>query len=138
MPRISVWLVRCALLHLGGGFTLGALLLLNKGLTRALLPLDLFRPLHIEMLLFGWLVQLAFGVGAWILPFSRRVDEDHRLWAVLVLINAGVVLVGGSGLWPAAPSWLPVLGRIAETGAAGLFAWHIWPRVRALPQRSNH
>lgn len=135
MPRISVWLVRCALVHLGLGFTIGALLLLGKGWP--LPAVVALRPLHAEMLLFGWTVQLAFGVGAWILPFGRGVDTDRRLHVVLVLINAGVVLVGLAPLAPGA-AWLAVVGRTTEIGAAGLFAWHVWPRVRGLPQRTGH
>lgn len=135
MPRISVWLVRCALVHLAGGFTLGALMLLGKGWPMA--ALSALRPLHAEMLLFGWMVQLAFGVGAWILPFGRGVDGDQRLRATFVLINTGVALVGLSLLAPGA-AWLTAAGRAAEIGAAVLFAWHIWPRVRGLPQRTDH
>lgn len=136
MPRISVWLVRCALAHLAGGFTLGALVLTGKGRMVAE-SMNALRPLHAEMLLFGWTVQLAFGVGAWILPFGRGVDDDRRLHATLVLINAGVVLVGLSVLDPGS-AWLTAAGRITEIGAAGLFAWHIWPRVRQLPKRAEH
>jgi hypothetical protein len=136
MPRISVWLVRCALLHLMGGFTLGALLLMSKG--EAWMPVLMpLRPLHVEMLLVGWMVQLAFGVGSWILPYGRGVDNDWRLYAALGCINAGVALMGCSILWPDV-TWLPPLARSAEIGAAGLFGWHIWPRVRALPQRVEH
>lgn len=135
MPRISVWFIRCALLHLAGGFTLGLLMLAASGWTGT--SFAALRPLHAEMLLFGWMVQLAFGVGAWILPFGRGVDEDGQLRAVLVLLNAGVALVGLSLLWPGA-AWLPALGRIAEIGAAMLFARHVWPRVRPLPRRSEH
>jgi len=58
MTRLSVWTVRTALLYLGAGFFLGALMLTQKGL-----PFDpaLLRllPLHIEFVLLGWTLQLA-------------------------------------------------------------------------------
>ena len=31
MPRLSVWFVRCSFIHLFLGFTLGGLILANKG-----------------------------------------------------------------------------------------------------------
>lgn len=130
MPRISVWFVRCALVHLAVGFTLGTLILLGTRWT-GIAAVTALRPLHAEMLLFGWMVQFAFGVGAWILPFGRGVNDDRRLHAVFVLLNTGVVLVGLSLLGPGI-AWLAAAGRAAEIGAAALFAWHVWPRVRAL------
>ena len=136
MHQISVWFVRCALVHLAGGFTLGAILLLGKAWP-ALAVVARLWPLHAEMLLFGWMAQLAFGVGSWILPFGRGVNDDWRLRAALVLINAGVVLVGLTSLAPGI-TWLAPVGRGSEIGAAGLFAWHVWPRVRRLPQRAGH
>lgn len=54
------------------GFTLGLLLLVNKGV-----PIHpaLWRllPAHAEFLLLGWTLQLALGVAYWILPrFGTR------------------------------------------------------------------
>lgn len=129
MPRLAVWTVRAALLHLGVGFTLGALILFHKGA-----PLDpaLWRllPLHVEMLLAGWMVQLAMGVAFWILPRFRGTERGNvRLAALAVAtLNVGVLTVGVGGLagWDAAV----VLGRVAELLAAGLFAAHAWPRVK--------
>ncbi|HLV45033.1 MAG TPA: hypothetical protein VKY39_08745, partial [Aggregatilineales bacterium] len=62
MPRLSVWMVRASLLYLGLGFTFGALMLANKGVP--LHPrLWALLPLHAEMLLVGWAIQLAMGVA---------------------------------------------------------------------------
>src|SRR5207245_871083 len=67
VPRVSVWLARAALVHLALGFTLGALLLVSKALgpSPALWRL---RPAHVQLVLFGWTVQLVMAVAVWIFP----------------------------------------------------------------------
>ncbi len=129
MPRLSVWFVRAALLHLAIGFTMGALLLWHKAYP--LHPL-LWRvlPMHMEFLLVGWTVQLALGVAYWILPRWQSQRGDVRpAWAALVLLNAGVWLVA---LAPYAgpANGLMVVGRVLEAIAALAFAVHAWPRVK--------
>jgi hypothetical protein len=139
MPRPSAWAVRASLIHLSLGFTLGALLLTNKGLAFA--P-DLWRllPAHIEILLVGWVVQLALGVAYWILPrvrASRGAEPEApgsrggqiRMIATLVLLNGGVLLAG-FGPVVAAPAEVRLAGRIAEAAAALLFALHAARRLR--------
>lgn len=129
MPRLSCWFVRASLLYLAVGVTFGGLLLAHKGI-----PLHPFLwrllPLHIEFLLFGWLVQLAMGVAFWIFPrFWRSRGNERPAWVAFGLLNAGVLLAGISPLlaWPA---WFILIGRLAETGAAIAFALHAWPRVK--------
>ena len=75
MPALTVWALRIALCYLGIGFTLGALMLAAHGLTLAPTLLRL-RPLHMELLLIGWTVQLALAVAYWILP--RRPGSGGR------------------------------------------------------------
>jgi len=130
--RLSVWTVRSALLHLGVGFLIGALMLTQKGV-----PIDpnwlRLLPLHIELLLFGWTLQLGMGIAFWILPrFSREPRYgDMRLgWAAFALINFGVWCVG-AGQWLNAPLSIILLGRAAEVLAVVCFARHAWPRVKA-------
>lgn len=130
MPRLSVWMIRAALIHLAAGFAIGALLLAHRGV-----PLHhavpLLRPAHAEVLLVGWTMQLAMGVAFWILPRFRtgpeRGDERPALLAFL-LLNVGVVAAaagGISGLYP-----VSLGGRTAEGLAAAAFAAHAWPRVK--------
>ena len=131
MPRLSVWMVRTALVHLALGFAIGALLLAHRAapLHPALLRL---RPLHAELLLVGWSVQLAMGVAFWILPRFRAGPERGREWPAWVayaLINAGVLLTGVGLAWPS-PDTLPLGGRSAEGLAALAFACHAWPRIK--------
>lgn len=135
MPRHSVWLIRLALLHLILGFTLGALMLAWEG---AGLPsaLEALRPLHTEVLLVGWMLQLAFGVANWILPFGRGRTEGPLLLVIIGLLNGGVWMTGLSPL-VFSSVLLQAAGHAVEAGAALAFAAHIWPRLRALPQRTS-
>lgn len=131
MPRLSIWMIRAALLNLGIGFTLGALMLFNKGIPVYPLLWSLL-PLHIEVVLIGWIVQLAAGVAYWILP---RWYTDRRrvplVAAAFVLINLGVLLVG-TAHWLPISHTLRIAGRAAEMLAVALFAIHAWPRVKPL------
>jgi heme/copper-type cytochrome/quinol oxidase subunit 1 len=132
VPRLTIWMLRSALVYLAAGFTFGGLLLFHKGV-----PLHpaLWRllPAHIEFLLIGWTVQLVMGMAFWILPrFSRapRRGNVPLAWLAFILLNLGVWL---AGLGPAftASAVLPFLGRLAELSAAGAFVLYAWPRVKA-------
>jgi hypothetical protein len=132
MPRASIWLIRAALVHLVIGFTLGALLLVNKasGLTAAIWR---WLPVHLEVLLVGWFVQLVMGVAYWIFPrfgMSRAARGREGLaWLALALVNVGVWLAAIG--WIASVSDIMVVGRLAELGAAGVLAVNIWSRTRS-------
>jgi hypothetical protein len=129
MPRLSAWFVRFALVYLTLGFTFGGLLLANKGIPLHPLIWRLL-PAHIEFLLLGWTVQLAFGVAFWILPRWQTQRGDVRpAWVSLILLNLGVwvVVVAGWANWPA---WVLATGRLLEAAAVAAFARHAWPRVK--------
>ena len=131
MPRLSVWFIRTGLLYLGVGFTLGALILFQKGVPYAGAVWQLL-PMHIEFLLVGWTMQLAMGVGFWILPrfIHGAARGDERLvWLAYLVLNAGVLTVG-IGAWLEVPRVILLVGRSAELLAALLFALHAWPRVK--------
>lgn len=125
MPRVSAWFVRASLCHLVAGFVIGALLLAGKGIW---LGIDAWalRPVHIEMLLVGWMIQLVMGVAIWIFPrfVLRRVPQRSAVtaWLAFALLNCGVLLVSLGGSFLAA-------GRLTEIAAAASFAVHLWGRV---------
>ncbi len=131
MPRLSIWMIRTALLHLAIGFAIGALLLAERGVALSTL-IPRLRPAHAELLLLGWTVQLAMGVAFWILPRFRSGAErgnERPAWLAYGLLNAGVVsaALGGAGFaWAGLQFW----GRCAEALAAAAFAVHAWPRVK--------
>ena len=134
MARISVWYVRAALLHFAVGATVGAWGLAAKSGLWPPVPLPV-RPLHVEVVLIGWVCQLAVGVALWILPFSRSVSDDWRFWGAWVALNVGVVLAVGGRMEDALV--LLVLGRVGEVSAALLLVVGLWPRLRPLPQRDH-
>lgn len=94
MPRLSQLMIRTALVWLAVGYTIGGLVLLNKGVP--LLPwLWRLRAAHIHILLVGWTVQFACGVAFWILP---RLDaggsrgDERPVWLCYAALNLAVVL----------------------------------------------
>jgi cbb3-type cytochrome oxidase subunit 1 len=110
---------------------LGALMLSSPilGLAPAVLKL---RPLHAEILLIGWMAQLAFGVAYWILPRlpgNRPRGRERVAWLSLALLNAGVLAVG-LGQILNAPTSVLVVGRVAEALAVFAFATNAWTRAQ--------
>jgi hypothetical protein len=128
MPLLSVWAVRLAIGYLTVGAVLGTLLLAARA---AVLPTVFFRQLaaHIDVMLVGWLVQLAVGVGYWILP---RVEGKRPRAALAVtavaLLNIGVPLAAAGGT--AGIGAMVLAGRMAELAGALTFGAHAWTRVR--------
>jgi len=132
MPRLTVWMVRASLLHLGIGFTAGMLMLFNKGI---LIDAFIWRllPVHIEMLMLGWTMQLAMGVAFWILPrFSNgaRYGNERLGWAAYMLLNSGVIIFIAGALTN--ETLLSFLGRALTFAAVICFAVMIFPRIKAL------
>lgn len=122
MPRLSVWAVRLALGYLLLGFTLGALMLANKGVPFAPWAWSLV-SLHIEVLIFGFILQLAFGVAYWILPRHQGGyrGSEGAAWAAVGLLNLGVWTAGLGGV---------LVGRVFEAAAGALILYLVWTRVR--------
>jgi hypothetical protein len=123
VPTVSMWSVRAALGWLLAGSALGALILARGALGHP--ELAGYILLHAEMMLVGWMMQLAIGVAHWILPRGRGGDGRGRGWpivAVVLALNAGVFAVlGGYAL----------VGRILETAAIVGFALQgVW-RIKA-------
>jgi hypothetical protein len=131
-----VWFVRTALLHLAAGFTVGGLLLLNKGVPVHPLVWQLL-PAHIELLLLGWTLNLALGVAYWILPRHKTGPPrgaEAPIWLAYGLLNGsilGVCLVPWLGAPTAIHSGLLGLAKLGEALAAAAFAWHALPRIKA-------
>ena len=131
MPQLSVWMIRTSLLHLGAGMLIGALLLWNKGL-----PFDvtfwLALPVHIELVLVGWMVQLVLGMAFWIVPrFTRapRYGNETLGWISFVMLNTGLGVVVVS-YWVDHAGSLALSGHILEVIGILIFVRQIWQRVK--------
>ncbi|MFN8499995.1 MAG: hypothetical protein U0641_19245 [Anaerolineae bacterium] len=140
MPPLGRLMVRTALVWLLVGFTLGGLVLANKGL--GWWPtLWRFRASHAHILLVGWMVQFSVGVAFWILPRlpggSRGRETLVRLG--YIALNAGVacgflydLLV--ASLDASLARFLPLAAGALYVAAFGLLAGQLWPRVLPLPE----
>jgi hypothetical protein len=130
MPRLSVWFIRAALLYLATGFTFGGLMLSDKGL-HYYPQIWRWLPVHMELLLAGWLVQLAMGVAFWILPRHKNAaprGNETLVWMAFGLFNLGIACVIAETTF--ALQGLTMLGRVLETGAVLVFVFSSWRRVR--------
>jgi hypothetical protein len=130
MPRPSVWFIRFSLVYLALGFTVGALMLANEGVPFNT-NLSALLPGHIEILLMGWLVQLALGVAYWILPrFTRGLPRGNQAmaWSVLAGLNTGIMLAALGGIVNNAG--VALAGRLLEAASVIAFLLVAWRRVR--------
>jgi hypothetical protein len=130
MPSLSIWSIRASLLYLLAGFTLGALMLANKGVPFQSM-VWLFLPAHIEFLLIGSLVQFVFGVAYWILPRFTGGSRGGQFlpWFSIFLLNLGIWLVVGQA-WGGWSETYLLAGRLAQAVAVAAFSASVWPRVR--------
>ncbi len=132
MPRLSIWYIRAAFVHLALGATFGALLLTSKALP-AWGWAWAWLPSHIELMAYGWMMQFALGVAFWALPRylepPKRGDE-RPAWAAWALINLGVLLLAyGPAL---GLGWARSVGGAFQAVAVILFAWSAWPRIKPI------
>lgn len=130
MPRLSVCFIRASLIYLFLGFTIGGLMLANKGILISPAIWGLL-PLHIEFTFMGWMIQLAMGVMFWILPrFPKGPPRgDERLgWLALALVNVGIFLMVLDV--PLIEPGLGLVGRILEILGLIKFVLGCWRRVR--------
>lgn len=124
MPLLSRWFIRTALIELLLGFLLGAVMLATKGtaLWGSTAP---FLPLHTELLVMGWLANLAIGVAYWMLPkHATGAERGASLPMVLawLALNGGILIAGLRIAVFAA--------RLAELSAVALVVASLWPRVK--------
>jgi len=131
MPLLSRLYIRASLIYFAIGITIGALILIEKG--TAWDP-QLWRllPVHIELVLLGWMLQLVMGVAYWILPRSGLPPVRKRpalATAAFVLLNLGILLHVYDILLVSGNTLL-FISRLLELIALLAFLVHIWPRVK--------
>lgn len=129
MPTLTRWAIKIGLVHFVLGIAIGTVMLAAKAGYGSMGILN-HRPVHVHMLLFGWLVQLVIGMGYWLFPtfLSGPKRGTPRLAAASVLtLNVGVVL-GTAEPWVVS---LGAAGWMLESAAVVMFALHGWPRIKA-------
>lgn len=132
MPRQTVWMIRTALLCFLVGIVLGGVMLSGKAFAWQG-SLWFLLPIHIELTLIGWVVQLVMGTAYWILPrYLKRPGrgDPRHAWLMVIMLNVGIWLVILSHL-NLLPELSRLAGRICEVGAVGMFVALHWKRVVA-------
>lgn len=129
MPLISRILIKASLIYLILGLLMGVLMLINKSIF--LSPVFWFMiPAHIEIMIFGWIIQFTIGVAYWILPrFLGDKGRGSFKLAILmpILLNVGILLVMISDLM--AWNGVALTGRLFELLTVLIFIGLHWKRV---------
>ena len=90
MPPLSAWMVRLSLVSLALGALVGGLLL---AAVPAVAPHGAaLRQMHLDLMLFGWLVQFVLGVAYWMLPRHAATPERGSAplaWGAFALFQCG-------------------------------------------------
>lgn len=139
MPRVSRWMMKVALTYFGVGLSVGAYLLLHKAVN---LDPGAWRLLsyHIEIMIFGWILQFVMGVAYWMMP--RFVKGPPRgpvwhAWLMVILLNTGILLnLLNFGVWSS--NVITLAGRLLEVGSVGLFVHIHWSRIYGLRELQKY
>lgn len=129
MPLISRIMIRLSLVYFLVGTAIGALMLINKAFLVSPLIWFIF-PIHIEFLIFGWIIQFTLGVAYWILPrFLETKGRGNPIpaWLMVAVLNLGILAVSFApyGLGKT----VGLTGRILEAVSVILFITLHWKRV---------
>jgi len=130
MPTPSRWMIRCSFIYLLIGFLMGGLLLIGKAFPSYYFQWFLL-PVHIEVVLFGWIIQFTLGTAYWILPrFLEGPPRGDIIWGKLMVLslNLGIFLTVLSYL-RLLPNFGTLIGRIFETASVALFIYLHWNRI---------
>lgn len=138
MDRLSIVMVRAALVWLLLGIAVGGLMLVDRaipGQWRLWLA-----PSHGHVLFVGWFLQFALGIAYWLLPRKRQpalplgYPEGPALAATLAL-NLGLLLrvlgepferTGNASDLTLA---LLVASSVLQVAAVAVYVAQLWPRI---------
>lgn len=130
MPTPSRWMIRLSLMYLLLGIVLGALMLIHKAYV-VHPAIWVLLPIHIEVTIFGWIIQLTLGTAYWMLPrFLKGPSRGERklAYAMIGALNLGIIFVIADSLLSFALPFA-LIGRIFELIAVGLFVSLHWNRI---------
>lgn len=130
MPSPSRWMIKASLIYLFAGFLIGGGILISKAYP-AYSEIWLLLPVHIEVSIFGWIIQLTMGTAYWILPrylASKSRGNPTLAMSMVALLNMGILINVASYLDMISSS-ATVLGRSLEVAAIVLFILLHWNRA---------
>lgn len=130
MPVPSRWMIRLSLIYLLLGIGMGAAMLIHIAypLHPAIWQL---LPVHIEVTIFGWIIQFTLGTAYWMLPRFLTSPQRGPRWAanaLIIILNVGILL---TLLDDISDTEMPVqlLGRCLELLAVIIFISLHWRRI---------
>lgn len=130
MPTPSRWMIKASFIYLLVGFSIGALILVSKAYP-AFTGMWSLLAVHIEVSIFGWIIQLTMGTAYWILPrYLVKPSRGNPILAIamVALLNLGILINVASYLDLIAPS-ATIVGRLFEIGSVILFIGLHWNRA---------
>ena len=130
MTLPSRLLIKSSLIYFVIGAFLGALLLVNKAFIIEPAVWAIL-PVHIELMIFGWIIQFTLGVAYWILPrFLEGEARGNSFFAYLMVFafNVGIWLKIAATLSQMDYS-LDVAARVCQLIAVALFISLHWKRI---------
>lgn len=130
MPLTSRILIRCSLIYLLMAMLLGTVILIHKAWPLHPAVWQLL-PLHIEMAIFGWIIQFTLGTAYWMLP--RLIKGPQRgprrmAFVMVVALNLGILL-NLAGALTFYSQLFGFLGRFLELLSVLLFIGLHWKRI---------
>ena len=137
MPTLSRWHIKLGMVYFALGLMMGALILAQPVMGWSP-SLQVLRPVYLHFLFIGWVTQLIMGVGYWMFPKLSKTQprgSEWLGWAVLVLLNSGLVLrTIGEPAMILAPQWglgwtLAVASLCLLLAGWGFIA-NSWGRIR--------
>ena len=137
MPSVSRWMIRASLVYLIIGMAIGSLILIEK--SYSWFPgIWMLLPVHIEAVIFGWIIQFTMGTAYWILP--RLLEGPARgpqslSYLMVITLNLGIALVILDSL-NITDLNLGLPGRMLQLLAIVLFVRLHWNRIVTYRNRS--
>ena len=143
MPTLVRFYVKSAFVWLVIALFLKAIIILPRGAS-----LPAITPVSWHLLFMGWLTQLIFGIGHWMLPTAVGASREHLrgsetlMWGVWAALNMGLLLrLIAEPMQTAAanPLWaiLLVVSALLQWLAGIGFVINSWRRVRAPVRRGK-
>lgn len=122
-------MLRISLIYLLIGAGLGALMLLNKAF-----PYNpavwVWRPVHIQLMIWGFIIQFTLGMAYWILPRylkGKARGNDKLSWVMVATLNLGIICSVGDSL--SNTNYLSTTGLFFQLVAVVIFVFLHWRRA---------